>query len=183
MGSDNPSGAENQQERPISADWVVGFVDGEGCFSIGFVRQPDRVSRKGYKTGYQVSHRFAVVQGARSRPCLEQLEAFFGVGAVTINRRHDNHKEDLYRYGVQARDGLLNVIVPFFRSHPLRTSKRDDFEAFARSLDICRSGRHLTAAGLIEIAQIAETMNHRKPRTELIGILRGHTPDTLFDSG
>jgi hypothetical protein len=183
MGSDNPSGAENQQERPISADWVVGFVDGEGCFSIGFVRQPDRISRKGYRTGYQVSHRFVVVQGARSLGCLEELETFFGVGSVGINRRHDNHREHLYRYGVQARDDLLSVIVPFFRQHPLRTSKRHDFEAFARSLEICRSGRHLTTAGLIEIAKIAETMNHRKPRAELIGILRGHTPDTLLGRG
>jgi hypothetical protein len=183
MGSDNPIGAENQQERPITADWVVGFVDGEGCFSIGFVRQPDRASRKGYKTRYQVSHRFAVVQGARGRRCLEELEEFFGVGAVSINRRYDNHKEHLHRYGVQRRDDLLNVIVPFFRRHPLRTSKRDDFEGFAQSLEICRSSRHMTAGGLIEIAEIAQTMNHRKPRAKLIGILRGHTPDTLFDAG
>jgi hypothetical protein len=183
MGSDNPVGAENQQERPISADWVVGFVDGEGCFSIGFVRQPDRASRRGYKTGYQVTHRFAVVQGARSYECLEAIRDFFGVGAVWINRRHDNHKEDLYRYSVQHRGDLLDVIVPFFRAHPLRTSKRDDFEGFVRCLEICRSGRHLTTAGLVDIARIAETMNHRKPRTELIGILRGHTPDTLFDAG
>ena len=42
MGSDNPDGAENQQERLIRIGWVIGFVDGEGCFSIGFVRQPNR---------------------------------------------------------------------------------------------------------------------------------------------
>lgn len=56
--SDNPPGAENQQERLIKIGWVTGFVDGEGCFSIGFVRQPDRTKRKGYRTGYQVSHNF-----------------------------------------------------------------------------------------------------------------------------
>jgi len=39
MGSDNPDGAENQQERLIQLGWVIGFVDGEGCFSIGFIRQ------------------------------------------------------------------------------------------------------------------------------------------------
>ena len=39
MGSDNPNGADNQQERLIELGWVLGFVDGEGCFSIGFVRQ------------------------------------------------------------------------------------------------------------------------------------------------
>jgi hypothetical protein len=182
MGSDNPVSAENQQERLITIGWIIGFVDGEGCFSIGFTRQPDRVSRKGYKTGFQVSHRFAVVQGARSVSSLVKLQEFFGVGAVSINRRYDNHKEHLYRYGVQRRDDLLKVIVPFFRRHGLQTSKRDDFEKFALSLELCRQGRHLTTAGLIEIAQLAQTMNHRKPRHELIRILRGHTPDTL-DTG
>jgi len=37
--SENPSGADNQQER-LSAEWVVGFVDGEGCFFVGVNRQP-----------------------------------------------------------------------------------------------------------------------------------------------
>src|SRR6266508_1459742 len=91
MGSDNPSGAENQQERLIRLGWVIGFVDGEGCFSVGFVRQPDRAGRRGYRTGYQVSHSFVVVQGARSKRCLEELNEFFGVGRLFINRRRDNH--------------------------------------------------------------------------------------------
>jgi hypothetical protein len=179
MGSDNAVGAEDQQERLITADWVVGFVDGEGCFSIGFVKQPDRVGRRGYRTGYQVTHSFVVVQGARSVSCLDELKGFFGVGGVSINRRHDNHKEDLYRFTASARDELLEVVIPFFRDHPLRTSKRDDFECFARCVEICEAGRHLKVPGLIEIAEIAETMNHRKSRQELIRILRGHTPDAL----
>jgi hypothetical protein len=182
MGSDNPVSAENQQESLIRTGWVIGFVDGEGCFSIGFVRQPDRVSRRGYKTGFQVAHSFVVVQGARSVRALEELRDFFGVGAVSINRRYDNPKEHLHRYIVSRRDDLLDVIIPFFRDHPLHSAKQLDFERFARCLEICRTGRHLKPAGLIEIAQIAETMNHRKPRHEMIRILRGHTPDTL-DTG
>jgi hypothetical protein len=179
MCSDNSDGAENQQERPISPDWVVGFVDGEGCFSIGFVRQQSRGARKGYEVGYQVMHRFVVVQGARSVSCLYDLQEFFGVGGVTVNRRHDNHKEDLYLYQVNRRDDLLEVIIPFFRAHRLRTSKADDFERFVECLGICASGRHLEREGLIEIAELTERMNHRKSRKQLIGILRGHTPDTL----
>jgi hypothetical protein len=177
--SENPEGAENQQERLVRLGWVIGFVDGEGCFSIGFTSQPDRVSRKGYRTGFQVSHRFVVTQGAKSASCLHDLREFFGVGAVTINRRHDNHKEHLYRYSVSGRSDLLNVIVPFFSRYPLRSSKERDFEGFVKCLEIVSSGRHLTPDGLVEIAQITETMNHQKPRTEMIRILRGHTPDTL----
>ena len=33
MRSDKPTGAGDQQERPGIEQWIVGFVDGEGCFS------------------------------------------------------------------------------------------------------------------------------------------------------
>ena len=178
MGSENPPGAENQQERLIRTGWVVGFVDGEGCFSIGFVRQPNRTSRRGYKTGYQVVHRFVVTQGARSAQCLEELKAFFGVGELYVNRRHDNHKEHLHQYRVARREDLLGTIVPFFKQYSLRTDKRRDFEKFSACMDIISSGGHLTVDGLIEIAGLAEKMNHQRSRRDLIRILRGHTPNT-----
>jgi LAGLIDADG endonuclease len=182
MRSDNPAGAENQQERLVRLGWVIGFVDGEGCFSVGFVRQSDRQGRRGYRTGYQVVHRFAVTQGARSSACLEELQSFFGVGRIYVNRRRDNHKEDLHQYRVERRADLLETVVPFFKRYPLRTSKQEDFEKFARCLELISAGRHLTGNGLAAIAEITQTMNHQKPRPELIRILRGHTPD-IQDTG
>src|SRR6266542_4324490 len=184
MTSDNPRGVrrpndepDNQQERLVDPGWVTGFVDGEGCFSIGFVRQPDRKNRKGYRTGYQVSHDFAVVQGARSAGVLHDLREFFGVGSVYINSRHDNHRENMHLYSVHRRIDLLEVIVPFFQTHRLRTSKAADFDKFVRCLELIRADRHLTRNGLIKIAEIAQTMNRQVPRTEMIRILRDHTSD------
>jgi hypothetical protein len=181
--SDKVTGAENQQERLIEfRGWVIGFVDGEGCFSIGFVRQPNRESRKGYKTGYQVSHDFVVTQGASSVKCLYELREFFGVGQVYVNRRFDNHREHLHRYVVCRRHDLLERIIPFFQAHPLRTAKREDFDKFAHCVELMAGGHHLTHEGLVEIAEVVQTMNRRKPRPDLIRILRGHTPD-IQDTG
>ena len=168
--------AENQQERLIQLGWVIGFVDGEGCFSIGFVRQPSRPGRQGYKTGYQVVHEFAVTQGAKSVSCLHDLVTFFGVGGVIANRRHDNHKEHLYRYVVRRRRDLISTIIPFFQEHPMRSSKQRDFEKFVRCVGMIDAGFHRTHSGLADIAEIAQTMNRQKPRHSLIRILRGHTP-------
>ena len=180
---DNVSSAENQQERLIEfRGWVIGFVDGEGCFSIGLVRQSSREGRRGYKTGYQVSHDFVVTQGASSVGCLEELREFFGVGEVYVNRRHDNHRENLYRYSVHRRADLLQRIIPFFREHPLRTAKQRDFEKFASCVERMAGGQHKTREGLAQIVEIMQTMNRRKPRHELIRILRDHTPDAL-DTG
>lgn len=175
--SDNPTSAGDQQERLVRLGWVIGFVDGEGCFSIGFVRQSNRQDRKGYKTGYQVAHEFAVTQGAESIACLHELREFFGVGQVLMNKRYDNHKEHLYRYVVRRRKDLLGVIIPFFHQHPLHSSKQQDYEKFVQCVELIESGSHLTREGLIQIAEITQTMNRQKPRHELIRILRDHTPD------
>jgi hypothetical protein len=171
------TGAGNQQERLVRIGWVIGFVDGEGCFSIGFVRQPDRTGRKGYKTGYQVAHEFAVTQGAKSVSCLHELVDFFGVGSVAANRRHDDHKEHLYRYVVRRRVDLIEKIIPFFFAHPMHSSKQRDFEKFARCLEMIDLGVHRTRSGLADIAEITQTMNRQKPRHALIRILRDHTPE------
>jgi hypothetical protein len=44
------------------------------------------------------------------------------------------------------------------------------------------NGCHLTRAGLVEIAEIAQTMNRQKDRSQLIRILRDHTPE-IRDTG
>ena len=181
--SDKVSSAENQQERLIEfRGWVIGFVDGEGCFSIGFVRQPDRPGRRGYTTGFQVSHEFAVTQGVSGVACLDHLRDFFGVGSVIPNRRYDNHREDMLRYAVRRRNDLLETIIPFFRGHPMLSPKQQNFEKFASCVELVAAGRHKSTDGLIEIAKIVQTMNRKKPRHDLIRILRGHTPD-IQDTG
>ena len=182
MGSNNLGGAENQQERLIQVGWVVGFVDGEGCFSIGFIRQGGGVRRSAYKTGYQVTHEFVVTQGAQSVSCLDDLMSFFGVGQIVANKRYDNHHEHLFRYVVRRRTDLIASIIPFFCSHPLRSSKQRNFEKFVECVCLIEGGHHLTREGLAEIAEIAQTMNRQKSRTDLIRILRGHTPN-IHDSG
>ena len=157
MSGDDPSGAGNQQERPGIEQWIVGFVDGEGCFSVPIFRN------RTYRIGWQVQPAFAVVQSERSVRVLHELEEFFGCGGVYINRRHDNHREHLYRYDVRSPRDLSSRIIPFFEEHPLRTAKDDDFRKFSAIVRMKSQGLHRTVEGLTQIAKIVETMNSRKP--------------------
>jgi hypothetical protein len=156
VGSDNPSGAGNQQERPGSEEWIVGFVDGEGCFSIAVVRNATCA------LGWQVQHEFAVVQAAPSRAALEHVRDVLGCGRIVEQLRHDDHRSALLRFSVKRRDELVGIIVPFFREHPLRTAKQLDFERFAHVLQLMEAGAHRTNEGLALIASITETMNRRQ---------------------
>ena len=152
-GSDNAQGAENQQERLEYHGWIVGFVDGEGCFSCPIFRN------RTTSLGWQIQPTFKVVQGASSRDVLEELKRFFECGRVYANKRQDNHKEDLVVYNVSRLRDLIEVIIPFFQAHPLRTAKRENFDKFAYIVDQVAQKAHLTAFGMAEIATIAETMN------------------------
>ena len=178
--SNNATSADNQQERLIRLGWIIGFVDGEGCFSIGVVKQHDRKDktriRRGYKLGIQISHEFSVTQGERSKKSLLDIKNFFGIGELYINKRYDNHKEHLFRYVVRKREEMLNIIIPFFEKNKLQTSKNGDFKIFAQVVRMMNKGKHLKKSGLIQILKMTEKMNHKKSKQDLIRILRNQTP-------
>ncbi len=136
----------------LSADWITGFVDGEGCFHVGISKDSEM------STGYQVLPEFTVVQHERDVQVLHALKAHFGCGVV-----RQNHG-DRMAYRVRKRDHLLKHIVPFFMKHPLKTKKRLDFIKFRKVLLKMSAGDHLTAEGLGEIRGIAAQMNRGESR-------------------
>jgi len=157
ISSNNQTRADNQQGR-LDPWWIVGFVDGEGCFSVSIF------SNKTTKLGVQVFPEFVVTQGAKSLQVLENLQSFFGCGKIYENNRTDNHRENLYRYCVRSIDDITTAIVPFFETHPLMTAKNHDFVIFCQVLDMIRQKRHLSKNGVEEIRMLAANMNRRKAR-------------------
>src|SRR3990172_10301727 len=151
--SENALGADNQQERPKIIGWVAGFVDGEGTFSVSVFRN------KTSKFGWQVFTEFIVTQGEKSLPALEFLQNFFGCGKIFINRRKDNHKEDIYRYCVRSVKDLQSIIIPFFEINQLKTAKRNDFRYFRQILEMIGKRKPLDPQGLRTIALITKGMN------------------------
>jgi hypothetical protein len=157
VDSDNPTDAGNQQERPLAAEWVVGFVDGEGCFSIPVFRN------RSCRLGWQVQPEFAVVQGERSVFVLSALKDFFRCGVVSVDRRRDNHRQDMWRFSVRRVADLRERVIPFFEANPLRTAKACDFASFAAVVSMMERGDHLQMDGLTRIAEIATKTNRRRP--------------------
>ncbi len=135
------------QAGRLEAQWVVGFVDGEGCFFVGINPHPEMTS------GFQVLPEFTVVQHERDVQLLHALKHFFGCGVV---RR--NHAERM-AYRVRALDHLSQKVVPFFEQHPLKSKKRIDFLKFRKVLQLMEKGEHLGHDGLDKIRAIARTMN------------------------
>ena len=147
---------DNQQERLKTVGWITGYVDGEGCFSVSFIRNATT------KTGWQIFPEFVVTQGGKSKASLEILRNFFGCGKIFVNRRYDNHREHVYRYCVRSQEELRGIIIPFFEEHRLRTAKKEDFKHFSFILRQMSLKKHQTEKGMMVIAKSVEKMNHKK---------------------
>ena len=131
----------------LNAQWIVGFVDGEGCFHIGINKNQTM------KLGVQVLPEFTVVQHQVDVQVLHALKDYFGRGVV-----RKNHGTRLC-YRVRGQDNLLHKILPFFEKHQLKTRKRVDFAKFRKVILLIQKEEHLTLEGLEKIRQIKATMN------------------------
>ena len=139
--------ADNQQES-LDAEWIVGFVDGEGCFHVAINKQPKM------KIGWQVLPEFRIVQHKRDIDILYKIQNSIGIGHVT--RNHGD------RFEVRVR-GLENLkkLINFFNKYPLKTTKKENFEIFSKIISIMEHKEHLTIEGLNKIALLSSSMNNR----------------------
>ena len=135
MDSENPTSADNQQEtKPrLTPGWVVGFVDGEGCFSVSI--HSNALARP--TNGWHVQPTFQVSQHVDHVDVLNELRAFFGCGSVRMKGKGSS----VAVYVVHSTKLLVSHVLPFFEQHQLQV-KRGDFEAFARIVRAVRSRQH-----------------------------------------
>ena len=136
----------------LDAQWITGFVDGEGCFFVGINPHAEMTS------GFQVLPEFTVVQHERDVQILHALKAHFECGVVR------NNHGDRMAYRVRGLEHLRQYIVPFFIKHPLKTKKNVDFHKFTSILRLMEEGVHLTPEGVERIRAIAAQMNRGAER-------------------
>jgi len=125
----------------LEAQWIVGFVDGEGCFHISVNKNDTMTHEQDVKV-------------------LHALKAFFKCGVVRVNRKDKTSTRMAYR--VRNVKHLLDIISPFFLDHQLKTQKHVEFRKFRKVLLMMDKGKHLTQEGLEEIRGITEQMNRKK---------------------
>ena len=155
MSSDKPIGADNQQEtrsKALDPGWVVGFTDGEGCFSVSIHRN-DLARSTG---GWHVQPTFQVSQHEDHSLVLHELCAFFGCGNV----RAKGPQSTVEVFVVHSTIQLEQRVIPFFERNELRI-KHDDFEKFADIVRSIRSRAHHRQEEFDRIVRLAYSMNAR----------------------
>jgi len=106
----------------LEVQWVVGFVDGEGCFNLDIHVKTDM------RWGIQMQPEFTVVQHERDVQILHALKELFGCGSVGVNRTDSTSTRMHYR--CKSVKDLNEKVIPFFEKHRLKTKKGVEFDKF-----------------------------------------------------
>src|SRR4051812_41195102 len=137
VGSDNPIGADNQQER-LDA-YLAGFVDGEGTFHVAVQRNPST------RAGWQLVPEFHVSQNPERREVLDLLRTRLGCGHIREN--HRGSRDTTLVLVVRNRKDLVERVIRFFDSQPLLSSKQNEYLTFRSIVMAMAAKRHLDPEG------------------------------------
>lgn len=135
-------------------EWLVGFTDAEGSFSI-----------HASETRNSVYFRFGIELHVDDIEILYKIAQTLGIGRV-IKAKNRNTA-----YFYVNHDDIIRVIIPIFQEFPLQTSKHLDFICFykavlikfnTKSLEGGASKEKISETDIIKIKKLKESMNGRR---------------------
>lgn len=123
-------------------NWLVGFVDGEGCFYV----KPNKLS-------FDVV--MSISQHSRDELLLSKIISYLGCGIIEKPITRSNQTT----FVVYKFNDIYEKIIPFFFNYPLQSVKYLDFKDFCEVADLIKVKSHLTLEGIKIIREIKFGMN------------------------
>ena len=134
-------------------EYISGFVDGEGCFSVSFTK------RSRFLLGWETKPSFSVSQNSNRAQQLFIMQKHFGCGFM-----RDGITDKTIKYEVRRLNDLIEKVIPHFDQYPMLSAKQQDFESFKEVCLLMKKGEHITLKGMKKILPIAFKMNESGKR-------------------
>ena len=129
-------------------EYISGYVDGEGCFSVSFSK------REKFLVGWETKPSFSVSQNEDRAQILFLIHKTFQCGHI----RRDYGDKTL-KYEVRSLNELIAHVIPHFETYPLLSHKQKDFECFKKVCFLMEKDVHKDKDGLTKILDLAFQMN------------------------
>ena len=148
----NPIGKEQIQREKLPGNYVAGFVDGEGSFSISIGKDTE------YKRGVQVRAEFEIELRADDQEILERILITIGCGRI-YDCSYDRYGWYPHsKYKVTGAQDMIDYVFPFFDKHKLQAKKAKVYELFKEVVLMYRKKEHLTDAGYKKVVALRDEM-------------------------
>lgn len=129
-------------------EYISGYADGEGCFSISFSK------REKFLVGWETKPSFSVSQNEDRAQTLFLIQKVLKCGFM----RRDFSDKTL-KFEVRSLEDLIRHVIPHFDKYPMVSNKQRDFKLFKRTCFLMQKELHKEKGGLRKIMNLAFQMN------------------------
>ena len=129
-------------DKILHPNWLVGFVDGEGCFYI-----------KPKKLGFSVN--ISISQHSRDDSLLNVIMNYLDCGVI----ERPSTRPNVVNFVVYKFDDICEKVIPFFKNYPLQGIKYLDYVDFCKVVNLLNNKSQLTLKELEQIRRIKLGMN------------------------
>ena len=131
----------------LNPNYIVGFVDGEGCFCI--------TVNNGKKGKPEIRLLFEIEVREDDEDILRQIQETLGCGNIyrLEYARYEKWRPHV-KYKVSNFQDISTKIIPFFTRYPLQAKKRFSFQKFCQVAKLMDKKEHLNLEGISKILKI-----------------------------
>ncbi len=130
--------------------YLVGLVDGEGCFCVTFNKHKNNRL-------LEVRLIFEIELRKDDREILERVRETLQCGNIydLSYERYSKWKPHC-KFKVSNIKDITQKVIPFFQDFPLQAKKKHSFKTFCEVAKLMLNKQHLTASGINEIRALRE---------------------------
>ena len=131
----------------LNPNYIVGFVDGEGCFSVSLNKNNNRLP--------EVRLIFEIELREDDVSILKEIQKSLDCGNIyQLDYERYLKWRPHVKYKVSNFKDISTKVIPFFTRYPLQAKKRFQFEKFCFVAELIEHKEHLTPEGVMKIQNI-----------------------------
>lgn len=145
-----PVRKEQIQRKALNPHYVIGFIDGEGSFSVSINHH------KTLKSGIEIKPEFEIELRADDREILERIAVTIGTGIIYDCSYERYGWYPHTKYKISSTKEMANKLFPFLDRYHLQAKKRQNYLVFKKIVGMMLKKQHLTGSGLKKIRVLRE---------------------------
>lgn len=146
-------GKDSLDYNNLPGDYVAGFIDGEGCFTIVISKHRTK------KLGLDARLHFQIELRSDDLLILQQIQKKLNCGHIYYLNYERYGWHPHVELKVSSLREIIDKLIPFLTQYPLRAKKRLSWEYFLQAVEVFKSKQHLTLEGIEKLRNIRKKMN------------------------
>lgn len=134
--------------KKLHPQYIVGFVDGEGSFSVSIYKD------KTMRTKINVRPEFEIELRADDREILEKIQNTLGCGIIYDCNYERYGWYPHVKYKISKIHDLNEKLIPFFDKYSLQAKKVKTFRHFRSIVKMVADKKHLSLEGISKIEKL-----------------------------